>query len=73
MLTMQDIADRLGIDRASVQKYRTRGELPPADQMIGRTPVWRPATVERWIRRRPGAPGQGRGRRPGRDGASATG
>ncbi|MFB4273047.1 helix-turn-helix transcriptional regulator [Nonomuraea sp. GTA35] len=54
--TMADIAEHLGIKLRSVHTYRTRGDLPPEDHMIGRTPVWRPATITSWKR-----PGQGAG------------
>jgi hypothetical protein len=50
--TMDDIAAYLGVKVASVRRYRARprerGGLPPEDRMIGRTPVWRPATIIRW-------------------------
>lgn len=52
--TMQDIADRLGVTRASVQKYRTRGDLPPESRRFGRTPVWESSVVEEWMVQRPG-------------------
>ncbi len=74
-LTMQDIADRIGIGYRSLRNYhqvaerRRRddasrpGDMPPPDEVFGRTPVWREATVERWIKRRPGK-GVGGGRPP---------
>jgi hypothetical protein len=50
--TMDDIAAHLGVKAASVRRYRARpadkGGLPPEDRMIGRTPVWKPATVITW-------------------------
>jgi len=35
--------------------------MPPPDARFGRTPVWRPATIQEWVRRRPGR-GAGGGR-----------
>lgn len=75
LLTLADIAERLGIGVESVRTYHSKairnrreglprpGDLPPPDAVFGRSPVWRTSTVERWIRRRPGA-GAGGGRKP---------
>lgn len=34
--------------------YTSRGQAPPPDERIGRTPLWRPATVTEWAKNRPG-------------------
>jgi hypothetical protein len=75
--TMADIADHWGVQLGTVWDYRNQTrhprkpglapKLPPEDDMIGRTPVWRPATVLRFQR-----PGQGRGGGPRRDGDSTA-
>jgi len=54
MMTSQMVADRLGVTRATVHTYATRGTLPPPDAYVGRTPVWGPDTIEAWIASRPG-------------------
>lgn len=45
--TMEDIAAHWDIKLKTVHGYRWRGlgQLPPEDTIIGRTPVWRPATI----------------------------
>lgn len=65
-LTYQDIAERMGVTVGVLRKYlatsrRNReagtpsfSDMPEPDKMFGRTPVWRPGTVDRWLRRRPG-------------------
>lgn len=59
--TMGDIAERLGVARASVQQYRRRGELPPESRKFGRTPVWESEVIEVWIAARPSAGWRKRG------------
>ncbi|MBE1557632.1 hypothetical protein [Nonomuraea africana] len=60
--TMADIADYLEVKLRTVHTYRQRRKdgdpngLPPEDKMIGRTPVWKPATITSWPR-----PGRGAG------------
>jgi predicted DNA-binding transcriptional regulator AlpA len=53
-LTTSDIADRLGIQRESVHRYLTRGDIPQPDERAGRTLLWRVDTIEEWIAGRPG-------------------
>lgn len=45
--TMEDIAAYWKVTLKTVHGYRWRGlgQLPPEDGKVGRTPVWRPATV----------------------------
>lgn len=53
-LTSQELADRLGIKRNSVHRYRTRGDIPPPDEHVGRTPLWAVSRIEEWLSGRPG-------------------
>lgn len=53
-LTVRQVAEISGLSPATVYSYRTRGILPPPDDYIGSTPVWRPATIRRWKASRPG-------------------
>ncbi len=53
-LTAEQLAERLGIKRGSVHRYRVRGALPPADEKVGRTPLWKVETIEAWEATRPG-------------------
>lgn len=45
--TIEDVALHWGVKPETVRSYRSRkkGELPEADRMVGRTPVWHPATI----------------------------
>lgn len=54
--TIDDVADHWGVKPQTIRAYRARnrGELPPPDRVFGRSPVWRPATIEAFVR-----PGQG--------------
>jgi predicted DNA-binding transcriptional regulator AlpA len=51
--TMPDIASYIGVALSTVSSYRTRGQMPPPDQTIGRTPVWRPSRIIEWHQSRP--------------------
>jgi predicted DNA-binding transcriptional regulator AlpA len=53
-LTSEQLADRLGVRRGSIHRYRTRGDLPEPDEVIGRSPVWKVETIECWEAARPG-------------------
>lgn len=33
----------------------TDSDMPEPDVMFGRTPAWKPRTIDRWIKRRPGS------------------
>lgn len=54
MLTVRDVAARLGLAISTVQTYRRDGRLPEPDGLVGRVPWWRPATIDRWQAARPG-------------------
>jgi predicted DNA-binding transcriptional regulator AlpA len=53
-LTSDQLADRLGIKRASIHRYRTRGDIPEPDEYAGRTPLWAVVSIEKWEAERPG-------------------
>lgn len=57
------VASLLNVSYSTVRTYRVKGQLPPADRMYGRTPVWRPETIRTWAATRPGQ-GVGGGRPP---------
>lgn len=60
------VAARTGIAVSALRKYlstaRTNREngvhsladFPEPDIMIGRSPGWKPTTIDRWLKRRPG-------------------
>ena len=60
MLTVADVAARLGVQRRTVEAYRHHPQygFPEPDGRLGRTPWWWPATIDTWQK---GRPGQGRG------------
>lgn len=54
LLDSEAVAAMLGIAVGSVARYRTRGDLPPPDVMLGRSPGWYAATIRDWQATRPG-------------------
>lgn len=52
LLTMHDIGERLGIKAESWRSYVAWDRAPQADGYVGRTPVWRESTVDRWAQAR---------------------
>lgn len=48
------LAARLGVKVETIWKYRTRGDIPPPDFHIGRTPCWRHDTIDAWWQTRRG-------------------
>lgn len=50
-LTVPQIAERIGRSVATIRSARRRGTLPEPDGFTGRTPWWRPETVEAWRER----------------------
>ncbi|WP_110052300.1 AlpA family transcriptional regulator [Nocardiopsis sp. L17-MgMaSL7] len=53
-LSSKDVAERLGVKVATVHEYRARGTLPPPDEIVGRSPLWKKATIDAWEESRPG-------------------
>lgn len=53
-LTNADLAELLGIKLGSVHRYRVRGDIPPPDEYVGRTPLWKQKTIDEWLKNRPG-------------------
>lgn len=53
-LTGAELAARIGIQTASIYRYRSRGDLPEPDEMIGRSPLWKVETIDAWLKDRPG-------------------
>ena len=44
----KEVAEFLGVKRATVQQWSYRDVLPAPDFTIGKTPVWQPDTIIRW-------------------------
>lgn len=52
-LTAEQLATRLGVQRATIYRMHTRGDLPKPE-MVGRTPLWPVPSIETWEQSRPG-------------------
>lgn len=46
--TSSDVARYIGVKVGTVSTYRVRGTMPPPDDTLGRTHVWRPARIIAW-------------------------
>jgi 8-oxo-dGTP pyrophosphatase MutT (NUDIX family) len=51
--TTSDVAEYLGVVLGTVSSYRRRGQMPAPDKTLGRTRLWRPATIVDWHSGRP--------------------
>jgi len=47
---MQELAQMLGVQYATIRQQRYRGRLPKPDRVFGRSPVWRMGTLRQWAR-----------------------
>lgn len=56
LLTTAQVAEMAGVKAMSIHQYRQRGAIPEPDQYIGRTPVWKRRTIEKWLESRPPTP-----------------
>ncbi len=46
---LDDIASLTGLSRRTLERERSAGRFPPPDLIVGRMPLWRPATIDRWL------------------------
>jgi predicted DNA-binding transcriptional regulator AlpA len=53
-LEAQQVAERAGVSRETIWRYRRRGDIPEPDEYAGRTPLWREETITEWLASRPG-------------------
>lgn len=44
-----ELAKALGVSRRTIERERSAGRLPKPDLHIGKAPLWRPETIQRWI------------------------
>lgn len=49
VMSISEIARRLGVSRLVVSQWRHRGKLPPPDVKLEIGPVWKASTIEAWI------------------------
>jgi DNA-binding transcriptional MerR regulator len=47
-LTLAEVAEMCGLQPGTLSAYRARGYMPKPDQQFGRTPLWRPRTINKW-------------------------
>lgn len=64
--TLAEVAEHLNIKYATLRVYVAKanrrrrdgeprpGDIPPPDRYYGQSPVWKPSTIEKWEKRRPG-------------------
>lgn len=46
---LDDLAAALGVSRRTLERERSAGRFPPPDRKIGKAPLWRVETIERWL------------------------
>jgi len=49
LVTRDDIADALRVDKRTLDRLRSAGKLPKPDLFIFRSSRWRPETIRAWI------------------------
>lgn len=54
VMTVQQVAEHLGLSVRTVQDYRLDGRLPDPARMVGRTPIWTREQIDEWQAARPG-------------------
>jgi hypothetical protein len=54
MLTVEQIAERAYVTKATIDSYRYRGYLPEPQGIVGRTPLWARPIIAHWLAHRPG-------------------
>lgn len=47
-MTLTEVAKHLSLSIGTVSAYRSRGRMPEPDLQYGRTPLWSPATIDKW-------------------------
>jgi hypothetical protein len=47
---LEELAARLGVERDTADKWRTRGVLPQPTWRVGGRPAWRWAVIVQWVR-----------------------
>ena len=46
--SVADVAAYLGVKPRTVTSYHARGQMPPADGKVGRSPWWWADTIRQW-------------------------
>ena len=53
---LADLPRVLGVSARTIDNARARGEFPRPDVQMGRCPLWRRETIERWLAQGGGKP-----------------
>lgn len=48
-MTYDDIAEKVGLHKETIRKYRWREQFPEPSTYFNRTPVWTEEQVNEWI------------------------
>ncbi|MDE2505861.1 MAG: hypothetical protein KGM43_01500 [Planctomycetota bacterium] len=48
-LRLDDVAKALGVSRRAIERERAAGRFPKPDRQVGRMPLWRVETINRWL------------------------
>jgi hypothetical protein len=59
-LTKRALCQWLGVSTRTWDRATAERLTPAPDLIVGRSPRWSPATIERWLRTHPRLPGRGR-------------
>ena len=46
--SVADVANYLGVKPRTITAYHARGQMPPADGRVGRSPWWWSTTIRQW-------------------------
>jgi predicted DNA-binding transcriptional regulator AlpA len=49
MLRINDLPRVLGVSRRTIERLRSASRFPPPDLHIGKMPLWKAETIQRWI------------------------
>lgn len=50
LLSLDDLAQLLGVAKRTLHHWRANGQLPDPDLVVGKTIRWWRSTITRWIR-----------------------
>lgn len=53
LMTVEEVAERCGVQASTVRAYNSRGQMPPPDVTYSRTPLWKAKTIDTWMANRP--------------------
>ena len=48
LLTVQEIAEWLGVTPSTIYAYNSRGQMPEPDARYGATNLWKESTIRQW-------------------------